>query len=100
MAKQHDDTQQCILKAKQDSGNCYLCDSAIFDLDLPSVEKLTFIALTRYFASADSTMPSNRDLARDVGCSEGRIAQAMKRLKEHIEFVPSPVIIKRDLPQQ
>ncbi len=97
MAKQHDDTQQCILKAEQDSNNCYLCDSAIFDLDLPSVEKLTFIALTRYFTSTDSTMPSNKELARDVGCSEERIALALERLKEHIEFTPKPVITDRNL---
>ena len=100
MAKQHDNTQQRILKAEQDSSNCYLCDSSIFDLDLPSVEKLTFIALTRYFANEDSTMPSYNDLARDVGCSEARIAQAMKRLNEHIEFVFGPVITKRNLSQQ
>jgi len=100
MAKQHDDTKQHILKAEQDSSSCYQCDSAIFDLDLPSIEKLTFIALTRYFTSEDSTMPSYNDLARDVGCNEARIVQAMKRLKEHIEFVPGPVIIKRNLPQQ
>ena len=100
MAKQHDNTQQRILKADQDSSNCYLCDSAIFDLDLPSVEKLTFIALTRYFTSKDSAMPSYKDLARDVGCSEVRIVQAMKRLKEHIEFVPGPVIVKKNPSQQ
>ena len=100
MAKQHDDTKQHILKAEQDSSSCYQCDSAIFYLDLPSVEKLTFIALTRYFTSEDSTMPSYKDLARDVGCSEARVVQAMKRLKEHVEFVPGPVIIKGNLPQQ
>ena len=100
MAKQHDNTQQHILKAQQDSSNCYLCDSAIFDLDLPSVEKLTFIALTRYFTGEDSTMPSYKDLARDVGCSEERIVQAMMRLKEYIEFVPGPVIIKKNPSQQ
>ena len=100
MAKQHDDTKQHILKAAQDPSNCYLCDSAIFDLDLPSIEKLTFIALTRYFTGEDSIMPSYNDLARDVGCSEARIVQAMERLKEHIEFVPGPVIIKRNRPQQ
>ncbi len=99
MAKQHDDTQQRILKAEQDSSSCYQCDSAIFDLDLPSVEKLTFIALTRYFANADSTMPSNKELARDVGCSEERIALAMERLKEHVEFTPKPVIVNRNLHQ-
>ncbi len=98
MAKQHDDKHQCVLKAEQDSNNCYLCDSAIFDLDLPSVEKLTFIALSRYFTDADSATPSNKELARDVGCSEERIAQAMERLKEHVEFVPEPVIINRNLP--
>ena len=100
MAKKHDDEHLCIEKAKFDPENCYLCDSAIFDLDLPIVEKLTFIALTRYFASAESTMPSNKALARDVGCSEERIALAVERLKEHVEFVPEPVIIKRTLPQQ
>ena len=100
MAKQHDNLQQSILKAKQNTSNCYLCDSAIFDLDLPSIEKLTFIALTRYFTSEDSAMPSYRDLARDVGCSEGRIAQAVERLKEYVEFVPEPVIINKNLPQQ
>ncbi len=98
MAKQHDDKQQCISKAKLDTSNCYLCDPAIFDLDLPGVEKLTFIALTRYFTDADSSMPSNKALARDVGCSEERVAQAVEQLKEHVEFVPKPVIIKRNLP--
>ncbi len=100
MAKQHDDKQQFISKAKLDTSNCYLCDSAIFDLDLPSVEKLTFIALSRYFTETDNSMPSNKALARDVGCSEERIAQAVERLKEHVEFVPEPVIIKRNFPQQ
>ena len=52
MAEEYDDTKESILKAKEESSNCYQCDSAIFDLDLPSVEKLTFIALTRYFTSA------------------------------------------------
>jgi len=100
MTNQHGETQRCTLKAKQGSNNCCLCDSAIFDLDLPSVEKLTFIALTSYFTRADSAMPSNETLARDVGCSEERIALAMERLKKHVEFVPEPVIIKRNLPQQ
>ncbi len=99
MAKQHDDTQRCILKADQDSSNCYLCDSSIFDLDLPSVEKLTFIALSRYFTETNNTMPSNKALARDVGCSEERIALAMERLKEHVEFMPKPVIVNRNLQQ-
>jgi len=99
MAEEYDDTKESILKAKGEYSNCYQCDSAIFDLDLPSVEKLTFIALTRYFTSAGSTMPSNEALARDVGCSEERIALAMERLKEHVEFVPGPVIIKRNLQQ-
>ena len=98
MAKQHENEHLCIEKAKQDSSNYYLCDSAIFDLDLPSVEKLTFIALARYFASADSTMPSNKTLARDVGCNEERITLALERLKEHVEFVPKPAIINKNLP--
>ncbi len=100
MAKQHDDKHQCIERAGLPTENSYLCDSSIFDLDLPSVEKLTFIALTRYFTNTDSAMPSNKELARDVGCSEERIALAMERLKEHIEFVPEPIIIKRNLTQQ
>ncbi len=95
MTKQYDDTLQCISKTKRDTSNRYLCDSAIFDIALPSVEKLTFIALTRYFIDADSSMPSNKALARDVGCSEERITQALERLKEHVEFVPKPVIINR-----
>ncbi len=99
MAKQHDNEHLCIRKAKINPGNSYFCDSAIFDLDLPSIEKLTFIALSRYFANADSTMPSNKELARDVGCSEERIALAMERLKEHVEFMPKPVIINRSLQQ-
>ena len=100
MAKQPGGTKKFILKAKQDSSSCYLYDSVIFDLDLPSVEKLTFIALASYFTSADSAMPSNESLARDVGCSEERIALAMERLKEHVGFLPGPVIIKRNLTQQ
>ena len=100
MAKQNDNEHLCIVKAKFNPENCYLCDSAIFNLDLPSVEKLTFIALTRYFAGADSTMPSDKALARDVGCSEERIGLALERLKEHVEFLPKPVIINRNFPQQ
>ncbi len=92
MAKQHDNEHLCIRKAKLDPGNSYFCDSAIFSLNLPSVEKLTFIALSRYFTNVDSTMPSNNELARDVGCSEERIALALDRLKEHIEYLPQPVI--------
>jgi len=99
MAKEHGETQKSTLKAKQGSNGYYFCDSAIFDLDLPSVEKLTFIALTSYFTGADRAMPSNESLARDVGCSEERIALAMERLKEHVEFVPEPVI-KRNIKQQ
>jgi len=45
-------------------------------------------------------MPSSELLARDVGCSEERIVLAMERLKKYVEFVPEPVIIKRNLPQQ
>ena len=96
MAKENNDIKNSILKARQSSTNCCFCDSDIFDLDLPSVEKLTFIALTSYFTGADSAMPSNESLARDVGCSEERIVLAVERLKEHVEFVPGPVIIKRN----
>ncbi len=99
MAKQHDNEHLCIRKAKLDPGNSYFCDSAIFNLDLPSIEKLTFIALSRYFTDADSAMPSNKALARDVGCSEERVALAVERLKEHVEFTPKPVIIDRNLQQ-
>lgn len=98
MAKQHDTAYLYVKRSKKESSNYYLCDSAIFDLDLPGVEKLTFIALSRYFASTDSAMPSNKALARDVGCSEERISLAVERLKEYVEFVPEPVIIKRNLP--
>ncbi len=100
MAKQHDNEHLYVKRAKKEPNNYYLCDSAIFDLDLPSVEKLTFIALNRYFTSTDSTMLSNKALARDVGCNEERISLALERLKGHVEFVPEPVVIKRELPQQ
>ena len=99
MAKEPGETQKSTLKTMQASSDCCFCDSAIFDLDLPSVEKLTFIALTSYYNGADRAMPSNESLARDVGCSEERIALAMERLKEHVEFVPEPVI-KRNITQQ
>ena len=100
MVKDNSDIKNRIIKAKQSSTNCCFCDSDIFDLDLPSVEKLTFIALTSYFTGAEGAMPSIEALARDVGCSEERISLALEHLKEHVEFVPEPVVIKRELPQQ
>ncbi len=97
MVKQHEFKLASIERAANtfDETNCYLCDSEIFNIDVPSTKKLTFIALSRYFTRGGSKMPTNEQLASDVGCSEKRIAVALQRLSKHIVFLPHLVVFKQ-----
>ena len=88
-----------IERAAFNENNSYLCDSEIFNIDVPGIEKLTFIALTRYFTNGNNSMPTHQELASDVGCSEKRIAIALERLRKHVAFIPYPVIFKQQKPQ-
>ncbi len=95
----HKNLHPSIERAPFDEKNSYRCDSEIFNIDVPSIEKLTFIALARYFTDDNTTMPTHQELARGVGCSEKRIAIALERLSEHVVFIPHPVIFKQQEPQ-
>ena len=49
-------------------------------LPLPTIEKLTYLALTRYAGANNRAWPAYETLARDVSCSKRRVIQAVERL--------------------
>jgi len=56
--------------------------NSVFKLDLPTIEKLTYIALTRYADNNNKAWPKYETLARDVSCGRKRVIEAVKRLVE------------------
>jgi len=54
----------------------------VFKLDLPTIEKLAYIALTRYADTNNKAWPKYETLAKDVSCSRKRVIQAVSRLVE------------------
>lgn len=60
----------------------FTCMNDVFKLDLSTIEKLTYIALTRYADTSNKAWPKYETLARDVSCSRKRVIQAVSRLVE------------------
>jgi hypothetical protein len=57
----------------------------IFKVNLPTIEKLTLFALSRYYHAPVSRVPTHEELAEDVGCSIDRIADALQTIGDHFE---------------
>lgn len=58
----------------------FVCENEIFKLPLPAIEKLTYLALTRYAGTNNRAWPSYDKLAEDVSCSKRRVIDAVARL--------------------
>ncbi len=58
----------------------FTCLNSVFKLPLPTIEKLTYLALTRYADSNNRAWPMYETLARDVSCGRKRVIQAVTRL--------------------
>ena len=54
--------------------------NGIFKLNLPTIEKMTYMALTRYADNNNRAWPKYETLARDVSCGRKRVIQAVSRL--------------------
>lgn len=55
----------------------FCCENEIFDAPLPAVEKLIYMALTRYAGSNNRAWPAYDTLAQDASCSRRRAIQAV-----------------------
>ena len=89
MREHHEDHQTTVENATCSGSKSYPCDSGIFDLDLPAVEKLAFIAITGYY-HLNNRRPTLEELARDIGCSKARAAKALEVLSDYIAYNPEP----------
>lgn len=58
----------------------FCCENAVFDLPLPTIEKLTYLALVRYAGSNKRAWPSYQTIADDVSCNRKRAIQAVNKL--------------------
>jgi len=58
----------------------FMCGNDVFELPLPSVEKLTYMALIKYAGSNNRAWPSYDTLARDASCSRRRAVYAVDHL--------------------
>lgn len=58
----------------------FMCGNDLFKLDIPTCEKLVYIALCRYAGSNNRAWPAYNTLAGDVSCSKRRAIQAVKKL--------------------
>ncbi len=54
--------------------------NGIFKLNLPTIEKMTYMALTRYADNNNRAWPKYETLAGDVSCGRKRVIQAVSRL--------------------
>lgn len=93
MREHHEDYQTTLESTACSGSKSYPCDSGVFNLDLPAVEKLAFIAITGYY-HLENRRPTLAELAHDVGCSKARAAKALKVLSGYIVYNPEPTIIK------
>ena len=93
MREHHEDFQTTVESTACSDSKSYPCDSGVFDLDLPAVEKLAFIAITGYY-HLNNRRPTLEELARDIGCSKARAAKALEVLSDYIVYNPEPTIIK------
>ena len=68
----------------------FVCANALFELPLPTVEKLTYMALCRYAGSNNRAWPSYATLAEDVSSGRKRTIKAVNLLVECglVEKVP------------
>ncbi len=58
----------------------FVCGNDVFDLPLDPIDKLTYLALTRYADSKNKAWPAYNTLAKDVSCSKNRAITAVNRL--------------------
>ncbi len=58
----------------------FMCVNDVFDLPLPSAEKLIYIALTHYAGSNNRTCPKYETLAKDASCSRREAIYAIENL--------------------
>ena len=58
----------------------FSCENEVFSLPLPTIEKLIYLALTRYAGSNNRAWPSYNTLAKDASCSRRKVIDAVKAL--------------------
>lgn len=58
----------------------FMCGNDVFNLPLPSIEKIIYMALTRYAGSNNRAWPNYETLARDASCSKRRAIDAVNTL--------------------
>ena len=58
----------------------FICENDVFALPLHPIEKLTYLAITRYAGANNRAWPAYETLARDVSCSKRRVIDAVKNL--------------------
>ncbi len=58
----------------------FMCGNDVFDLPLPSAEKLIYMALTRFAGSNNRAWPSYEKLAKSASCSKRRAVYAVETL--------------------
>lgn len=58
----------------------FMCGNEVFELPLPSVEKLIYMALIKYAGSNNRAWPSYETMARDASCSRRRAIYAVDHL--------------------
>ena len=58
----------------------FICENDVFALPLHPIEKLTYLAITRYAGTNNRAWPAYETLARDVSCSKRRVIDAVKNL--------------------
>lgn len=58
----------------------FICENDVFALPLQPIEKLTYLAITRYAGANNRAWPAYETLARDVSCSRRRVISAVKNL--------------------
>lgn len=58
----------------------FMCGNDVFDLPLPSTEKIVYMALTRYAGSNNRAWPKYETLAKDASCSKRRAVYAIETL--------------------
>lgn len=58
----------------------FCCENEIFNLPLPTTEKLIYMVLTRYAGSNKRAWPAYDTLAKDASCSRRRAIQAVELL--------------------
>lgn len=60
----------------------FSCENNVFNLPIPTIEKLIYLALTRYAGSNNRAWPSYSRLGKDASCSRRRAIDAVNALLE------------------